>query len=106
MLEAGLEGVNLGGVHHHRDHDLRVWVEPIAAELAGGLHDGPHLNLVDIRIGQAQATASMAKHGVVLVKCLGCFQQVLLLGQRLRIAAGCAEDGHLLKEIFDHVPVP
>src|SRR5665647_2539862 len=60
-----------------RDHDLGVDVHALLLDDAGGLEDGARLHGRDLGIGDAQAAAAVAEHGVR-------FFEVLDLGRDLR----------------------
>jgi hypothetical protein len=61
------------GLHHleffahgdQRDHDLRLdGLAGFAHHLGGCLNDGAGLHLVDLGIGDGQAAAAVAQHGI------------------------------------------
>ena len=64
-----LEHLQLADRGDQRDHDLGDDAEALVLDqFAGGLHDGPHLHVVDLRVGDAQAAAAVAEHRVELVQ--------------------------------------
>ena len=53
---------------HQRNHDLGIDFHPVLGHGAGRLEDGARLHFRDLGIGDAQAAAAMAQHGVELVQ--------------------------------------
>ena len=51
-----------------RNHDLRIHVDALLLDIDGGLQNGARLHLGDLRIGDSQAAAAMAEHGVDFVQ--------------------------------------
>ncbi len=56
------------GEPNQRDHDLGTDFDAFLLHLGGGLEDGASLHLGDFRIGDAEAAATVAEHGVELVQ--------------------------------------
>ena len=66
-----LEGLlHLADGPGERDHDLRLDVDALLGDRAGGFHDGAHLHAVDLRVRDAEPAAAMAEHRVGLAQLL------------------------------------
>src|SRR6266545_1270596 len=62
-----------------RNHDLRLDLDPPPGAGAGGLDDGPHLHVVDLRERDAQAAAAVPQHRVEFLERLDAGHQLLKL---------------------------
>ena len=67
-VDDGLLIAQLFHVADERNHDLRYHLHAFLGEVAGGLDDGARLHLGDLRIGDAEADATVAEHRVELVQ--------------------------------------
>ena len=68
-------------VADERDHDLGLDRDALLRHLQRGLEDGARLHARDLRIGDAEAAAAVAEHGVELVQLLDRAQQLLQLAR-------------------------
>src|ERR1019366_339491 len=71
-----------------RDHDLRFHLHAFLGDLDGSLEDGAHLHFRDLRIGNAEPAAAMAKHGIDLMQLLHTVEQRAQLFQLGRFRLG------------------
>ena len=67
----GLEFVDVAG---DRDHDLGLDLFAFFEEFGGAFEDGADLHFADLRIGNAEADAAVAHHGVGFVKRFAAFR--------------------------------
>ncbi len=83
-----------------RDHDLGLHREPLSRHLAGRLHDGPHLHVVDLGEGDAEAAAPVPEHRVRLLERLEPRLQRAQLRVPLRVEAARVEPRVLLEHLL------
>src|SRR5260221_2499051 len=65
-----VENRHLFSVESERNHDLRYYFNLLLVAFDGRFDDGAHLHLQNFRIGDRQAAAAMAEHGVGFVQLL------------------------------------
>ena len=129
VLHAGLFEYFRGDPHHdlllvlqfldaadQRNHDLRNHLDTLLGYPDGGFEDGARLHLRDLRIGDAQAAAAMAQHGVELMQFFHPLEQfpehrleVLHFGAELGVRSGefpllldvgIGQDGEVHHQVF------
>ena len=83
-----------------RNHDLGDDLQSFLVQLARRFHDGARLHLGDFGIRDPQPHAAMAEHRVELVQLLDPRQQLLALGDGVRVAAGRLEPRDLHHQLL------
>ena len=83
-----------------RDHDLGLHRHTRRRHLAGRLHDGPHLHVVDLGERDAEPAAAMAQHRVGLDQRLQAGLDRAQLGVPLRVEAAGVEPRVFLEHLL------